>query len=1444
MARGKPRSKFPDEYPSEDEDTRAAREERANAPQAKPHKRGGVHKMKDEHLTDTKWDKMTRDEMLAAAREDPTYISFFAKFKAEKQKVKDLQKHVLARTLADADEKLERKAKKAKKENAKLKKNAKMKAKEAEEERQAEQQRKLEDRLRKEEEGQILSDEDADEDELIQELPQVYLQQEDSDISDTTSTHSSESPTYPPHRLRMFEWSFNDPPSNNYWETPRTWPQNEELQPRQLTYTPMNVVTMHGHEMLHTPVIDAKEEGTEPDRVPALSEEVKDCARNGVLIGPLEDAVVESGHYWSMRTIVQAWNGRIYFNLPRPDEDLADVYRQWKSRGAREKRMMNRQPLYEAGAHKRDRRLQTLRKQEQRKITKKVYRASQWRPTLVYLPAYLPSYYEGPYDAPEDKFDDRDIKSLFYVRLKGESVPSFFFWVDKDDWKNPTWKNPTEPNPKYVKYREQHSGRDSHSQLKPQRRSSKLARVKKVPYPSRFRSTRTLRLTTRYDFVLWAMERALYHFGLGYTLNVFHDKWLDEGREDAWHALTHVLRNQLPPSGKFPTHPPVRLERDPSMISIAEKMTRVEYFNPNPDKPILPIYVNDDWTRNDDAYWTTEERPRTPVHDGMDVKMQSATPISRAGRPVSRSDTTTPRPTTPDTPHSLHRRISDVFAWVSTVSTSGSQFYNSPSPAAVEQIQEGRNLALDILADKAPAFPFGHNMWIMMQDRYRLQRQVPDHCAICLEKLGEIPLLDYEQHLIDHMVHIHSLCPFCNIHWDSMDGLTKAHHVHTHYSEAYETDAWKEYATKHSQIARRNTQTPPEWQRNVAVPRRKSSVVRFAPTTVGQRTAYNDNDLAHPQGIYAPGSTFDTYPQGPNTTGSSATFSSWTTRSSSRKSSQNSQGRPEQNAAKVPTKSSMKKNNKKNKADLTIVTNANGRRQLEYVMPFREYVHRAAHDSRRKSSSDSMTGTHRAMRVYTYIDNGEGWASDKEVGSDGFSDDEDGDDGGGDERPRRRVQGGEIGAGRVVPEQVVEVGSEDEDEVEDSAHDSEKENDEDEQNGSSDDDEGEDHEDYGQDGEEADGDSSGSEDDDAFLEKEESAQPPSRKRPKRSNGESESSPKQPTVSPLTPHSSGRNSHQSISSQGSTHGPAFPPPYFPADGWVEMREERSLWEDAVEMEQQDEQATDEDYEDEGLIMDETHPLMSVKKGKRKRHIPPSQQHKPSTHRSPAPSPSSSLALAEVLRRRNNSAVPPNTPAVGDEGLSDIPEGSLSQPPSPGQLSDRIKEQMVELSYHGEDDGEEENSQEKEMVEEDLDGIAAEVIYEDEEYFDNTEVEDLSEDEDDEGVSREEIEEDVPPSRPRLTKRQQAMKDAAEKRKQAMQEATESSSDDDEEEDDEPTRPVPNKPAKKKPAPAAKKAQPRKRMTEAQRLVAEARKWNDLLKNDDDDGAGTDDGAASD
>ncbi|KAL1612046.1 hypothetical protein SLS60_000269 [Paraconiothyrium brasiliense] len=1359
MAKGKPKVKFPEHYPEEDEDARAAREARAKAPQAKPHKRGGVHAIKDKDKTGSKWDTMTRDVMVEAALRDPMYIPFFAKFKQTKEKVKDLKKLVLLQTLASADEQLKRKAAQEQREGVKLRKEAEARRKAEEEKQRAEQQRKEQERLRREEEGQIVSDEEEEE----QELPQVYLLQEDSDTSDTISTLSSSSSSYSPGKLRMFEWSFADPPSSDYWRTPRSWPQQQELQPLPLPYTPMNVVSIHEREMLHTPGLISQNQGIEPDRVARLSQHVKDCARNGVLIGPLADAVIESGSDWSERTIVQGWNGRMFFDLPRSersDEDLADVYRQWKSKEAKKKRKSDRKRYHEAGVHKADPRLKALKQKERRKITKNVYKTSQWRPTIVYLPAYLPAHSEAPDFSPTDIFaPTRNAETLFYIRLEGESVPSFFFWAEQDGW-----KDPTEPNPLYEEFEHQYARRTSqHSVLTP-RRFSRLVRVKKMPAPRRFSPTYTIPKTSRYETALWAIERDLYNHGFHSTLKLYHNRWLIEENKDVWNKLTSVLRNQLPPSGRFPPHPPVRLEHDPGMISIAEKLARVEA--PFRTRPVLPIFIDDDWTRNDDAYWTTEERPRTPASDSMEVEMQYAIPISRNGRFVS-------RPATPGTPQSLHRRISDVFSWVSAVATPGSQFFNQPTPSAPDQVHEATELAFDIMVDRAPSMPYLPDMWRMMQERYQLQALAPKLCAICLKDIGDVPLEEYERHLFKHMADIAHTCPFCNGSWNDMDGRTKAQHVRWHREEQ---------DPKPTRKSRRRPK-PPELQGNAAVPdpnntpvQRRPSV-KFSDQTVGQRIAYNDVDRADTAGTPTAGETAESSP--------------WP--SASRRSSQNSQPSPKP----APKKSSFK-----NKSRLTIDTDHNGRRKIELDLNHTDWLYRdALHDPRRKGSENSFSGANRNMPLYTYADDGD---ADNDDGSDDDDDDQ------WPAQPGKPAGGGKVRPGEVVSGRVVEVGSWEAEEVEDEDY-----ADEDEEEGNGDGnedtrDEGDDQDEqddpgYGdgnRDGKEPDSHSSSDSDKEGRLshspssrktsnsqdqnhaageadtEREDAGEdgslPHSRKRPNQatggqpstglvsasgvtkykkrpSNGSEGTSPNKkrrpsgggrygsnraPTVSPLTQKSSPSNrppasggggdgdddddpsdddngnnggggggrpasrrsssrkssssKRNSTSSSGrSAFGPAPRPASFhrkkgwkawpaPVHLWYELEPNpNAVQQEGEEYDEQDDQEEDNLAEEEmreKLDIDDAYAMLSVKKAKRP-HVPPAHRKRPQNEgnagssggRSPAPSPSSSLARAENARREPG--VPPNTPAVAGGLLNEV-EGQIPEPPSPGQLSGKI------------------------------------------------------------------------------------------------------------------------------------------------------------------------------
>ncbi|KAF1975471.1 hypothetical protein BU23DRAFT_597650 [Bimuria novae-zelandiae CBS 107.79] len=983
MPKGKRKDKFPNEYPDDDEDARAERETRAAAPQAKPHKRGGIHRVKEDKLTGTKWDHASRAVMVNAAQgrdahgegdpEFQKYIEFFEKHKAGKTRIRDLKKEVLLQTLAEAEMELRRRARYEHKEAERLEKEAQRKRKEEEEKRQEEEQRQKEEKKRKRNAEELVTDSEGEETnatrgesskqlqlQQIEQQPEQYEVYDDSgssDTSNTTTTQATDSPTLPRPKLRMFEWWLPELPSSDYRRTPRTWPENEEIQPKKLAYVPMHVISTITKEVLRLPGRNYKIHEKEPDSVPRLSERVKDCARNGVLIGKLSGARIESGRNWAKRTLVQGWNGRMYFELPavteraaetteRNERDLATVYREWKR---------NRRTARKAysGVQKTDPRLKKFRAQQQRDLLKDVYETSQWRPTLVgFSPAYLAALGEN------GKAEGDDIKTLFYIILKDEKLPSFFFWADEDEW-----ANPVVPNPEFLNYEEaqlrRSSNRSSSSRLSSQAgrspwrrlssfsRQSMFLRVKKTPTPRKFLPTTKIPKTSRYKAAVWAIERDLYNHGYAATLQKYQQKWAGEGNLEAWTALTMILRQQLPPSG-FPSQPPIRDGRDPNMISVAEKMARVDA--PSASRPILPIFVQDDWTRDDDAYWTTQERPipTTPIDEDVDMQVS----------PYPRRSSTSSSPA----PQYLSRRISDVFTWLSRVSSPANYpLYSAPPD---QRLHHERNLALRVMADQLPTRIPQWELWRMMQERYQYQRQAPWLCAICLQELGDVPLEDYEQHLINHMVRIARCCPFCEISWEGLDGQDKADHVMRHRP------------TKDGNVLarRRVTQTPPELQGWAAVPqggrRQRRSQGRSGGGDYPSSITPSPTPITPPglQGrVAVPGNRGSISIPDPKVSVSPSS-SSKNRKPSVRFSPTTVGQRVAYNGSGEAGQTSIKaRRNGPRKSSLRIETDQTGRRTLNLYVDDRE---KAAHDPRRKSSEDSMQGRDRRMELYTYFDHG------------------------------------------------------------------------------------------------------------------------------------------------------------------------------------------------------------------------------------------------------------------------------------------------------------------------------------------------------------------------------------------------------------------------------------------------------------------------------------------
>lgn len=535
----------------------------------------------------------------------------------------------------------------------------------------------------------------------VEQQPEQYslLENALSDSSNTTTTQSSSPHPNFSSRLHLFEWWHPDPPSRSHWLNPGPKIQNPDVHPKELSYVSLHVISTVKKEALRSP---GRRTRNVPELVPSLSAQVKDCARNGVLIDPLAGARIESGKDWAQRTIIQGWNGYMYFNLPSllndtdgetgrglgsmyPDErDLATIYKEWKQRRRLERKTYS-------GTRKSDPRLRKFRVDQQRGLVKSIYEISRWHPEYIgFLPAYLGAPQERPDDVPTSR---RSIDALFYIILEDEQLPSYFFWAEKEEWCDPTESNLAFEEYENIRARRRLSrSSDSRSNIESRslslRRLSSFSsqqrsiRVKISPAPRKFLLSTKVPTTSRYRAAVWAIERDLYNNGFEATLRKYQKTWFDDGKNDEWVRLTRVLRRQLPPAG-FPRHPPVTDLHDPSMISVAEKMARVHA--PSPSHPILPIFIHDDWTRSDDAYWTIRNSDATasPPHD-------NAVPRAR----FSAASLTSPQ----SFPQNLSRRTSDVCDWISRASSLANADYrkacregNAPRDA---------DIALCILTDK------------------------------------------------------------------------------------------------------------------------------------------------------------------------------------------------------------------------------------------------------------------------------------------------------------------------------------------------------------------------------------------------------------------------------------------------------------------------------------------------------------------------------------------------------------------------------------------------------------------------------------------------------------------------------------------------------------------------------------------------------------------------
>jgi hypothetical protein len=637
--------------------------------QAAPHARGGTHKVKDEHLTHTKWDALNRQQLEAELRTRPGLYK------------KDLKKHEIARRLADDDQRMAQ-------EQRQRERDQRKRAEEEKKRRELEEQRKEQERKEQEEadaerrrlreqrrqEGEEVSDTTRSESESEVEakgteaIGTIVYSSPSSEPSDSESTLSSApSPLFPNSRLRIFYWM------NEGLAFPKQ-PPKEEPAIDKITCTVLDLLTTKTNETLQLPGRTYREE-VGADYVHRLSEWAINCARNGVLVETLRKAVVEPAKDWAKRTHVESWTGHVYFKqLPRTSTTpLAEATRQLAKNAKEKKKASGKLTVKE-------KMLQRKKYKQQKVLTE--YASSQWRPPIGFAPVHL-SY---PHLHDEEIDGAKALNNLFYIRFPGNDMPTYYFWTRTDDW-----QDPTQPNPLWAKEKnadeklEREAERERQLALK--KAANKLykrppepedavrpypldetrTRVKKPGTPRMFRrGQKRVPGIPKYDLTVWDIERQLWADGLAAVLARYRDEWLQEGKEEQWLYLTKHMP-KLYPSGKLPGVPPVLRELDEEQElprSLAEKFACVEVGGP--ERPVSPVRGDEPWTGNDDEYWDVVDRPGRRGSSADEVLSEVSNEVREALEATAQavpgrraSDVRSAAVPSPTTPRKRVRRLSE-----------------------------------------------------------------------------------------------------------------------------------------------------------------------------------------------------------------------------------------------------------------------------------------------------------------------------------------------------------------------------------------------------------------------------------------------------------------------------------------------------------------------------------------------------------------------------------------------------------------------------------------------------------------------------------------------------------------------------------------------------------------------------------------------------------------
>jgi hypothetical protein len=615
---------------------RFVHERRDMTSQASTHRRGGTHRVKNEHKTNTIFDEYNYKQLKAECIVRGVYV-------------KDMKKVEMARTLATNEHE-----KKITERNALVERQKQQKAHAREKEMKDEERlkahvarhkRRLEKTARRDRDESV-SDDTPDE-EALQKMHNEMLGLDFDDESqgavgqalseeswDSTSTettfNSGNLPIVPDCKLRLFEW--------NYLYMPSLFPRSSPISsfgpacadpssgspfspigilvrqppvPRNVPYVPLKVHTTESKEKMSPPG-QTYPPGVDPDYVPVLSQRTRNACHNGILEGVLRKAIIERASTWTNRTLIQGWNARMYFLLPPRNESkkLPEVYRKWYLENRKQLRV---KPRSEGIKIDREQRHMQRRKNKAKKVAE-VLEASEYRPTAVcYLSAYLDCDAETWKIGCRLEEGERTLENLFFVRFSGCDVPHYHFWTRRDEWADPTMPNydwhPAMAEDDNTDTGD--SGNDDTDQVLqtrrvPQKRlpqsshmACKFVRVKKSfsTLLSPIFPLSPLSLST----IVSRIENELYTHGLSTTLTIYRTKWVANGKSNVWKAFSRALP-LLYPSGQLPIAPPVKAE---GVVSIAVKLASIETIG---EKTLLyPLKGDEPWTRDDDELWEVVE---------------------------------------------------------------------------------------------------------------------------------------------------------------------------------------------------------------------------------------------------------------------------------------------------------------------------------------------------------------------------------------------------------------------------------------------------------------------------------------------------------------------------------------------------------------------------------------------------------------------------------------------------------------------------------------------------------------------------------------------------------------------------------------------------------------------------------------------------------------------